>query len=298
MPDRGIHAGTRAWITYTDDNFDAASHSATTPSLPYDVGSFKHLCQLVNLLGSVVRNLYDKSRPQNGKLSQSSDLVTDLHMKLSTWFNLLPPYMRLTNDGTPPPVVLVTHMFYHAALILLFRPFIRSRQSQSSPSSTTTVYNVSPWDICTSSAMSITKCLKEYQRIYSLRRYSNWLVHAVLTSATVYVINTTGFLDTSSNASKASAMCSPAEATRKLEETIAALIEMGAAWTNARKCAEQILRWTSRYGIPVRAFDDLSRHSSHPSTLGATTVNYSFDLPSPQEYMLDMDIYQQQSYNE
>jgi len=66
------------------------------------------------------------------------------------------------------------HMFYHAALILLFRPFIRSQQPRSATSNVDSPY-ISPHAICTSSAMAITKCPREYQYVYSLRRYSNCL---------------------------------------------------------------------------------------------------------------------------
>jgi hypothetical protein len=96
MPDRGVPAGTRAWVAYTDDDFDAnvTSQSAVASSLPCETGSFKHLCQLVNLLGSVVRNLYDKAKPPTGRMTASSDVVTELHMRLQTWYRKLPQYMR------------------------------------------------------------------------------------------------------------------------------------------------------------------------------------------------------------
>lgn len=310
MPDRGVPAGTRAWVAYTDDDFEAnvTSSSALGASLPYETGSFKHLCQLVNLLGSVVRNLYDKAKPPTGRLKASSDVVTELHMKLQSWYNKLPQYMRL-GYGTPPPIVLVTHMFYHAALILLFRPFVRSRRADTPSLSTTSAWDVSPQAICTSSALSITKCLREYQHVYSLRRYSNWLVHAVLTSATIYVINTTGRVDTSSHASAANAMCDPAEATRKLEETIAALAEMGEAWTNARRCAEQIRQWTERYSIRLRNMHVMTELADQrtvgiPRTIFANmpmqtlaTPPVDYHLPILHDNMFDIDFFQQELNN-
>ena len=311
IPDRGVPAGTRSWVAYTDEDFDAniTVQSALARSLPYETGSFKHLCQLVNLLGSVVRNLYNQSEPANGRLTQNSDVVTELHVRLCTWFNQLPQYMRLGN-GTPPPIVLVAHMFYHAALILLFRPFIRSQQPRSATSNADSPYDVSPHAICTSSAMAITKCLREYQHVYSLRRYSNWLVHAVLTSATVYVILSTGRVKTTANATTASSMCDPAEATRKLEETVAALVEMGAAWTNARRCAQQIQQWAERYNIRLRLINSITMEvpskaaETAPGIIRDQTVQTSYTFPQPaaswypplpQENVFDMGLFSQQA---
>jgi hypothetical protein len=317
MPDRGIPAGTRTWTAYTDDDFDAntMSQQSLGMCLRAETGSFKHLCQLSNLLGSVVCNLYDKAKPPSGKLSANSNVVTELHMSLQSWYNKLPQYMRLGCGTSPPPIVLVAHMFYHAALILLFRPFIRPRHAESPTRTTTSPYDVSPQDICTNSALSITKCLKEYQHLYSLRRFSNWLVHAVLTSATIYVINTTGRVRSSSHVTAPNAMCDSLEATRKLEDTITALDEMGEAWMNARRCAQQIQQWAERYKICLRNTTVITKvanlrvnEAACPEAISTvstdfTTISMQQSLATPlmeyytpisQEKMYDMDFFQQQ----
>jgi hypothetical protein len=142
--------------------------------------------------------------------------------------------------------------------------------------------------------------------VYSLRRYSNWLVHAVLTSATIYVINTTGRVETSSHASAANAMCDPAEATRKLEETVAALSEMGEAWTNARRCANQIRQWAARYNIHLRNMEVVTE-SVVKRPVGTAYMDFTnmpmqpLDTPlahyHPQENTFDMELFQQQLNN-
>ncbi|KAK4986997.1 hypothetical protein LTR50_004949 [Elasticomyces elasticus] len=248
MPERVSSKGYRAWSPYTDDCYNKSNHSEDLSSSTYECDSFKHLCQLVALLGSIVRNLYNKETAPENKNGPSSEIVSGLHTKLCAWHNQLPHCMRLSSSASP--VVLLVHMFYHTALILLFRPFVRARQRQTSASRNSTPYDISPLEICTKSALAITRCLKQYQKAYTLRRYANWIVHAVLTASTIFVINATGTVSPCN--SSPDATCSPEEAARKLEETMRALAEMSAAWTNAGRCMLQLHQWIEKYNIPIR----------------------------------------------
>lgn len=246
MPERIASNGYRAWTPYTDDNYNDSSHLEDLSATVYECGSFKQLCQLVALLGSVVRNLYNKETATSNRNGPSSEVVSDLHTKLCAWYNKLPHYMRLSAGASP--IVLHTHMIYHTALILLFRPFVRTQKRQA-PVSRSVPYGVSPLGICTTSALAISKCLKQYQKAYTLRRYANWMVHSVLTASTVFVIHAARAIS-KRNPSPDEA-CSPEEAGRKLEETMRALAGMGTAWENAGRCLHQIQQWIENYSIQI-----------------------------------------------
>lgn len=161
--------------------------------------------------------------------------------------------MRLSGHQsapTPTPVVLLVHIFYHTAIILLFRPFIHRTGSSPHCDPSTT----SPLETCTVSALTITRCIQQYRRLYSLRRYVDWMIHAVLTAATIHVINAAPGLG-SNNAPqtcKINRACEPNEAIRTLQETMTALSEMGRAWKAANRCFAQVKSLVERCGIEMK----------------------------------------------
>lgn len=308
MPDRGPALPT--WCSYTDDDFTANNiqhFESTTPS--YHIGSFKHLCQLVGLLGSVVRNLYDKGNTSDTKLGLQSDAVTDLYVKLCSWHTGLPPYMRLNSSS--PPIAIIAHMFHHAARILLFRPFIRARHGRRPiDDKVIAVYDISPRAICNISAFAIVKCLRQYQKVYTLRRYSNWMVHAVLTAATIFVVNATATSSASAPSELvAEAFCTADEAASRLGEIVSALNEMGAAWANARRCSLQIQQWITRYNIRTKGFNSVVQsdfaHYRQPVTNAAQIPHQAplSRLASPSQFpaeqldLLGMDLFPQHLYS-
>lgn len=214
-------------------------------------------------MAAIVRTIYHKGAFSN-KGDTAKQCVTDLHTKLCAWFNSLPHHMRISPRASP--AVLLVYIFYHTALILLFRPFIRSWSSEgssdgtsSSPSpSPSSLDSSSPLAICTSSALAISRYVEQYRRNYTLRRYCNWMVHAVFTASTIYVINgaahshsTPAGSEPQDAARSSEIMNIRKEAIRKLRELMGALQEMGCAWQNAQNCLSQIRQWIQKYQLGV-----------------------------------------------
>ena len=71
-------------------------------------------------------------------------------------------------------------MYYHAAVLLLFRPFLRAKFTQS---------DVSPPDICRSSAAAISQIFDQHRRLYESIGIYTLQIHCLLAACTVHVIN-------------------------------------------------------------------------------------------------------------
>lgn len=69
-------------------------------------------------------------------------------------------------------------MYYHFAILLLFRPLIKLRIIGSS---------ISPRDVCTQAADAIQGLLRSYSQLYTLRRTPSFVPYFVLTSAIMHL---------------------------------------------------------------------------------------------------------------
>lgn len=69
-------------------------------------------------------------------------------------------------------------MYYHFAILLLFRPLIKLRILGS---------KIAPRDVCTQAADAIQGLLRSYSRLYTLRRTPSFVPYFVLTSAIMHL---------------------------------------------------------------------------------------------------------------
>ena len=69
-------------------------------------------------------------------------------------------------------------MYYHFAILLLFRPLIKLRIIGSS---------ISPRDVCTQAADAIQGLLRSYSQLYTLRRTPSFVPYFVLTSSIMHL---------------------------------------------------------------------------------------------------------------
>jgi len=70
-------------------------------------------------------------------------------------------------------------MYYHTAILLLFRPFVKLNITGS---------GVSPRDLCTQAANTISILLKSYSDLYTLERTPSFVPYFVLASTITHVI--------------------------------------------------------------------------------------------------------------
>ncbi|KAK5245285.1 hypothetical protein LTS06_009291, partial [Exophiala xenobiotica] len=97
--------------------------------------------------------------------------VRGLYTEYLQFYGSLPDSLRLGGNSTPP--VLFCHIYYHFAVLLLFRPF----------------YNTGILDtvaftrlVCSEATENILSLVKAYQNIYSLRRTPAFFPYLVMTA--------------------------------------------------------------------------------------------------------------------
>ncbi|KAK3330699.1 fungal-specific transcription factor domain-containing protein [Apodospora peruviana] len=176
------------WIPYTDDG-KGISLAPSGPELekklreelgaplqrsceqPSNVRSvYKCFCELSELVHQSLYILHSPGRPLTSK-----DLL-NIYTQYLDWYETIPEVLRLGHNFTP--AVLFAHMYYHFAILLLFRPLIKLRIIGSS---------VSPRDVCLQAADAITGLLHSYSQLYTLRRTPSFVPYFVLTSSIMHL---------------------------------------------------------------------------------------------------------------
>ncbi|KAH9897124.1 fungal-specific transcription factor domain-containing protein [Xylariomycetidae sp. FL2044] len=155
------------WIPYTDDGAPL-QRSCQQPSNVRSV--YKCFCELSEL---VHQSLYILHSP--GKPVTSRDLLT-IYTQYLNWYDSISEVLRLGHNFTP--AVLFAHMYYHFAILLLFRPLIKLRIIGSS---------ILPRDVCVQAADAIQGLLRSYSQLYTLQRTPSFVPYFVLTSCIMHL---------------------------------------------------------------------------------------------------------------
>ncbi|PQE05629.1 fungal specific transcription factor protein [Rutstroemia sp. NJR-2017a BBW] len=172
-----------SWIPYTDNGKRFHSNRAlrlnnlgaplerncTQPSNIRSV--YKTFCELSEIVHNSLYLLYTP-----GSNFTSHDLL-ELYTSFLHWYDLIPATLRLGHNFTP--FVLFSHMYYHYAILLLFRPFVKLNLIGS---------GVSPRDVCNQAADAISALVNSYSQLYTLRRTPSFVPYFVLTSTIVHLI--------------------------------------------------------------------------------------------------------------
>ncbi|KAH7018227.1 fungal-specific transcription factor domain-containing protein [Microdochium trichocladiopsis] len=160
------------WKPYTDDGSDnlgaPLQRSCEQPSNVRSV--YKCFCELSEL---VHQSLYVLHSP--GKPVTSRDLLS-IYTQYLNWYESIPEVLRLGHNFTP--AVLFAHMYYHFAILLLFRPLIKLRIIGSS---------ILPRDVCSQAADAIQGLLRSYAQLYTLRRTPSFVPYFLLTSSIMHL---------------------------------------------------------------------------------------------------------------
>ncbi|PKS12392.1 hypothetical protein jhhlp_000596 [Lomentospora prolificans] len=155
------------WIPYTDDGVPL-QRSCEQPSNVRSV--YKCFCELSELVHQSLYILHSPGRPLT-----SRDLL-GIYTQYLDWYDRIPEVLRLGHNFTP--AVLFAHMYYHFAILLLFRPLIKLRILGS---------KVLPRDVCSQAADAIQGLLRSYSQLYTLRRTPSFVPYFVLTSAIMHM---------------------------------------------------------------------------------------------------------------
>ncbi|KAB5514912.1 fungal-specific transcription factor [Coniochaeta sp. 2T2.1] len=162
---KGVEAS--LWIPYTD-NGAPVERSCDQPSNVRSV--YKCFCELSEL---VHRSLYVLHSP--GKAVTSREL-RDIYTDYLSWYDQVPDVLRLGQNFTP--AVLFAHMYYHFAILQLFRPFIKLRLKDP---------HLLPRVICMEAADAIQGLSRSYSQLYTLRQTPSFVPYFVLTAAIMHL---------------------------------------------------------------------------------------------------------------
>ncbi|KAI0111173.1 fungal-specific transcription factor domain-containing protein [Nemania sp. FL0031] len=160
----GIEAS--LWIPYTDDA--PLQRSCEQPSNVRSV--YKCFCELSELVHQSLYVLHSPGRPLT-----SRDLLS-IYTQYLNWYDSIPEVLRLGHNFTP--AVLFAHMYYHFAILLLFRPLIKLRIIGSA---------ILPRDVCSQAADAIQGLLRSYSQLYTLRRTPSFVPYFLLTSSIMHL---------------------------------------------------------------------------------------------------------------
>ncbi|KAF2967583.1 hypothetical protein GQX73_g5972 [Xylaria multiplex] len=161
----GIEAS--LWIPYTDDGVPLQRSCEQ----PWNVRSvYKCFCELSELVHQSLYVLHSPGRPLS-----SRDLL-NIYTQYLNWYDSIPEVLRLGHNFTP--AVLFAHMYYHFAILLLFRPLIKLRIIGSA---------ILPRDVCSQAADAIQGLLRSYSQLYTLRRTPSFVPYFLLTSSIMHL---------------------------------------------------------------------------------------------------------------
>ncbi|KAM3549129.1 hypothetical protein MY1884_008879 [Beauveria asiatica] len=155
------------WVPYTD-NGAPLQRSCEQPSNVRSV--YKCFCELSELVHQSLYMLHSPGKPLTAR-----ELLS-IYTQYLNWYDRIPESLRLGHNFTP--AVLFAHMYYHFAILLLFRPLIKLRIIGS---------KVYPRDVCSQAADAIQSLLKSYSQLYTLRRTPTFVPYFVLTSTIMHL---------------------------------------------------------------------------------------------------------------
>ncbi|CAK7235131.1 hypothetical protein SCUCBS95973_009164 [Sporothrix curviconia] len=147
----------------------------------------------------VHQSLYVLHSP--GRPLTSRDLL-HIYTQYLNWYDSIPEVLRLGHNFTP--AVLFAHMYYHFAILLLFRPLIKLRIIG---------FSATPKDICLQAADAIQGLLRSYSQLYTLQRTPSFVPYFVLTSSIMHLaIGASSSVDIPPGADISAAVVSKGEA--------------------------------------------------------------------------------------
>ncbi|KAG6009570.1 hypothetical protein E4U21_001937 [Claviceps maximensis] len=168
-PKPGIIGNVEAslWVPYTDDGAPL-QRSCEQPSNVRSV--YTCFCELSQLVHQSLYMLHSPGKPLTARE------LLKMYTQYLSWYDQIPEVLRLGHNFTP--AVLFAHMYYHFAILLLFRPLIKLRINGS---------KILPKDVCMQAAVAIQGLLTSYSQLYTLRRTPSFVPYFVLTSSIMHL---------------------------------------------------------------------------------------------------------------
>ncbi|TLD39586.1 hypothetical protein E2P81_ATG00573 [Venturia nashicola] len=152
------------WVAYADGTRSKQPGARST--------TFHEVAALSKIVNSTLLLFFAPSQTVKGSL------LLDEYNKYRDWYQRLPAIVAQTQDASPH--VLCLHMYYHAAVLLLMRPFLNAKFTQS---------NVLPSDVCRQAAAAISDIFDQHRRLYHAVGIYTFQLHCLLTACTIHIVN-------------------------------------------------------------------------------------------------------------
>lgn len=146
----------------------------------------REIVRLTIHLSNILNKLYFP--PHDGSGSDVHTTAVELHSELLQWHSQLPESLNWPNDSGSPSSgqVLLMHMQFSFALLLLHRPFINYNKFINTGSDPC-IIDTTP--ICTLAATNIAKLARDYSLFYDIRKITSPAIHFIFIASTVHLIN-------------------------------------------------------------------------------------------------------------
>ncbi|KAH6663396.1 fungal-specific transcription factor domain-containing protein [Halenospora varia] len=166
------HLESKPWKPHGHPDFEAEQGKhLEQPGLRYTI--LFHCSSFCELVDDVVQMFY---APRDRITSRRLQLH---HEKFQKWYNALPSALAIKEHGPTLPQIICLHIYYHNAVIQLFRPFIRVSFVQSAKT---------PKQICVESANKISELMSLYEQTYGSRRIGFMHTHTVMTAVIIHLV--------------------------------------------------------------------------------------------------------------
>ncbi|KAI0068074.1 hypothetical protein BV25DRAFT_1875230 [Artomyces pyxidatus] len=192
--------------------------------------SFRAGASLITITGTIMDRIYPV-RPISHAAKRAA--LVELEARLDQWFAELPEGLAYDvaskRNIVPPPHILILHIAYWNAVLLLHRAFIpkwrpvstHHRQGSSSTRESDAVA-LKSFDICQTAAVHITSIVVAYQNTFGLRRGAFVLTQHMFAAGIMHVVTLT-------------MRPSNVQTSVALQQMLSALKEMGVIWPSARR---------------------------------------------------------------
>ncbi|KAF2405323.1 hypothetical protein EJ06DRAFT_525849 [Trichodelitschia bisporula] len=141
---------------------------------------FYEVARLSKILNSTLLMFFAPTEAIKGSL------LLDEYNKYLAWYHRLPTAVASLEDA--PPHILTLHMYYHAAILLLFRPFLKATLTNSP---------ISPSEICRTAANYISDIAMRYRRQYGVAGLHAFQPHCLVAACTIHIVNMPSIASTS-----------------------------------------------------------------------------------------------------
>ncbi|KAJ8523288.1 hypothetical protein ONZ45_g253 [Pleurotus djamor] len=192
--------------------------NAIAPVQGYYSDCFVENAKLSVILGDLISEIYPVRTGPNWAA------LPKLEARLDNWFHNLPVPLRYDPSSkrvTQPSHIIVLHIRYWGAILILQRAFIPNWTS-GGPNMQSSTQELKAFDLAQSAASHVSTIVSAYREAFTMKRASPFLTSYLLNAGVMHILTL-------------SLRSSNPQATRGLQQCLAALEDMAIVWPSASR---------------------------------------------------------------